>query len=87
MARVPEYLQVLLNGDPESHAYRHAAERLEREPELQPLLERLAIGEAQWWESALQVLQDSQVEDYTCSAASSVNVEVDATLAAEPQKL
>ncbi len=60
--KVPKFLHVLLNSDDvESAEYKAAVAQLEREPQWQPALEQLALGDSQWWSEAREVLLDSGV--------------------------
>ena len=62
MRKVPKFLHVLLNADDvDSAEYKAAVAQLEREPEWQPALEQLAVGDSNWWSEAREVLADSGV--------------------------
>ncbi len=62
MPKVPKFLQVLLNSDDvDSAQYKAAVAQLEREPQWQPALERLALGDSNWWSEAREVLLESGV--------------------------
>ena len=62
MRKVPKFLHVLLNADDvDSAEYKAAVAQLEREPEWQPALEQLALGDSNWWSEAREVLADSGV--------------------------
>lgn len=62
MRKVPKFLHVLLNSDDvDSAEYKAAVAQLEREPQWQPALEQLALGDSNWWSEAREVLADSGV--------------------------
>lgn len=62
MRKVPKFLHVLLNSDDvDSAEYKAAVAQLEREPQWQPALEQLALGDSNWWSEAREVLSDSGV--------------------------
>ena len=62
MRKVPKFLHVLLNSDDvDSAEYKAAVMQLEREPQWQPALEQLALGDSNWWSEAREVFADSGV--------------------------
>lgn len=62
MRKVPKFLHVLLNSDDvDSAEYKAAVAQLEREPQWQPALEQLALGDSNWWSEAREVFADSGV--------------------------
>ncbi len=79
--RVPKFLKVLLTADDvDSAEYRAAAARLEREPHLAPLLEKLALGDTNWWSEAQEALAESDLPGSTIGESQMVTVEIESTL-------
>lgn len=77
MPQTPEFLQILLTGDPKSNAYQEAAKQLESRPELQKSLEALARGQEAWWDDLESVLSQSGLPAQLDAETTSVLVEVE----------
>ncbi len=64
MPKVPKFIKVLLeSNDLDSAEYKAAVAQLERQPEWQPALEKIALGDSNWWPEAREVLADSGLPD------------------------
>ena len=57
MREVPAFLLDLLHQPPGSDEYKRAQRKLESKPEYAQLLERAALGQADWWEEAQETLR------------------------------
>ncbi len=80
MSNTPEFLRTLLTAPVDSQEYEAAATRLEQHPELQPELEKLAMGDDQWWHDARAVLTSDDLPVRSDQSNSSVTIELEAEL-------